>query len=137
MDSGASHHVTANPQNMATEVPLTTQEHVFLGNGQGLPITSIGSASFPSPTQSNTHLLLSNMLLVPTITKNLVSVSRFAKDNHVYFEFHPTFCLVKSQVNNQVLLRGHLGDDGLYSFPNLLSNAGSPHSARGNSLLSS
>lgn len=62
------------------------------------------------------------MLLVPTITKNLVSVSRFAKDNQVYFEFHPSFCVVKSQDNHQVLLRGQLNENGLYLFPSFLSS---------------
>nr|KYP42260.1 Retrovirus-related Pol polyprotein from transposon TNT 1-94 [Cajanus cajan] len=59
------------------------------------------------------------MLHVSYITKNLVSVSKFAHDNQVYFEFHSTHCLVKSQVDHSVLLEGHLTADGLYSFPHL------------------
>jgi hypothetical protein len=63
--------------------------------------------------------VLHNLLHVPSITKNLISVSKFARDNHVFFEFHPNFCLVKSQANIEVLLYGNVGHDGLYEFPHL------------------
>lgn len=43
---------------------------------------------FTSPFHPQTTLKLKNLLLVPSIIKNLVSVSQFAKDNNVYFEFH-------------------------------------------------
>ena len=70
---GATHHVTASPQNLMNEVPTSGNEQVFLGNGQGLPIT--GSTVFNSPFASNVKLTLNNLLHVPHITKNLVSVS--------------------------------------------------------------
>jgi len=53
---------------------------------------------------------------VPTITRNLLSVSKFAKDNLVYFEFHADKCFVKSQESKQVLLEGFLDKSGLYKF---------------------
>ena len=55
------------------------------------------------------------MLLVPSITKNLLSVSRFAKDNNVFFEFHYDACFVKDQDSQAVILTGKV-KDGLYSF---------------------
>ncbi|RDY14856.1 hypothetical protein CR513_00004, partial [Mucuna pruriens] len=64
---------------------------------------------------------LQNLLLVPAVTKNLISASQFARDNSVYFEFHPTFCLFKSQASSGVLLHGTIGSDGLYIFGNILS----------------
>ncbi|BAT82014.1 hypothetical protein VIGAN_03194800 [Vigna angularis var. angularis] len=54
---------------------------------------------------------------VPSVNENFVSVSRFARDNNVYFKFHSTVCFVKSQVDNSVLLCGYLGPDGLSQFP--------------------
>ena len=47
------------------------------------------------------------------ITKNLVSVSKLARDNSFYFEFHPSNCHVKSQATHEVLLQDVLGKDGL------------------------
>ena len=46
-------------------------------------------------------------------------MSQIAKDNSVFFEFHPHLCLVKSQETNKILLQGVVGADGLYSFHNL------------------
>lgn len=67
----------------------------------------------------NVSLSLDQLLHVPSITKNLTSVSKFARNNQVYFEFHSHFCVVKSQVSNEILLQGSIGPDGLYSFPTL------------------
>lgn len=61
-------------------------------------------------------------MLVPNITKNLVSVSKFSRDNGVFFEFHPYHCTVKSQDNSRTLLRGSLGQDGLYTFDGMHSS---------------
>jgi histone deacetylase 1/2 len=90
-----------------------------MGNGQGLTILSNGSSVFTSPNHTQTKLILHNLLHVPAITKNLISVSQFAKDNAVYFEFHPDHCVVKSQVTKEILLQGTVGGDGLYSFSNI------------------
>lgn len=68
-------------------ISLPGTDHVQIGNGQGFAITSLGSMVFPSNLCPNTSLKL-NKLLVLSITKNLISVSQFAKDNCVFFEFH-------------------------------------------------
>ncbi|OIV89049.1 hypothetical protein TanjilG_30824 [Lupinus angustifolius] len=91
-----------------------------MGNGHKAPITCSGNAHFKSPFDSNISMSLYNLLLVPTITKNLLSVSQFAKDNHCFFEFHPNHCLVKSQATKQVLLKGSLTAKGLYAFSSLV-----------------
>jgi histone deacetylase 1/2 len=118
-DSGVSHHLTANFENLAQGKSYLGSSKVHIGNGVGLNISSIGHASFKSKLAPNHNLYLNQLLLVPSITINLLSVSKFALDNNVYFEFHAAHCFVKSQVNNQVLLKGSLGADGLYCFPHL------------------
>ena len=82
----------------------------MVGNGQGMHIKHFHSNIL------NTSFHLKN--LIPGINKNLVSVSKFAKDNNVFFEFHPEFCLVKSQVTKEIILQGRL-KDGLYGFDNI------------------
>lgn len=114
-DSGATHHVTNNPSNLLDSISLSESDIVLLGNGQGLPILSVGSTQFASPNSPHTALTLNNLLSDPDITKNLISVNKFARDSQVYFEFHPKFCLVKSKATSKVLLKGVLGKDGLYS----------------------
>jgi len=113
-DSGATHHVTPDASNLMDVSSFSGSDQMYIGNGQGLTINSISSMSFSSPFSPNTTLTLNNLLHVPSITKNLVSVSQFCKDNNVFFEFHSNICYVKSQDSSKILLRGHLGDDGLY-----------------------
>jgi len=113
-DYGATHHVTPDATNLMDAASFSGSDQMYIGNGQGLSINSIGSMSFSSPFSPNTTLKLNNLLHVPSITKNLVSVSQFCKDNNVFFEFHSNTCYVKSQGSSKILLRGHLGDDGLY-----------------------
>lgn len=47
--------------------------------------------------------------------KNLMSVSQFANDNQVYFEFYPKYCLVRDLLNKEILLQGNV-QNGLYIF---------------------
>ena len=118
-DLGASFHVIGEPHNIHQLGHFEGLDQIFIGNGQGLHINGSGSSSFLSPINSHVCFRLNNLLHVPSITKNLLSVSKFAKDNYVFFEFHPHHCLVKSQGTHETLLQGVVGVDGLYSFPNL------------------
>ena len=96
---------------------------IFIGNGEGLSISSVGSSSFVSPNDS--HITFKLDKHVPSISKNLLSVSQYAKDNSIFFEFHHHLCLVKSQETNKVL-QGVVGADGLYSFHNIKLQDNSP-----------
>jgi histone deacetylase 1/2 len=115
-DSGASHHLTFNPNNLAYRTPYNGHEQVMMGNGQGVSIQSLGQSKFPSPNNPNVHFTLNELLHVPNVSKNLLSVSKFAQDNNVIFELHPYKCFVKSQDSKHVLLEGTVGSDGLYKF---------------------
>ena len=88
-----------------------------IGNGQGMKIKQVGHFVLHS-LASNTSFHLHNLMHIPEIKKNLVSVSKFAKDNNVFFEFHPNVCLVKSQATKEILLQGCI-KDGLYAFQNV------------------
>jgi len=113
-NSEATHHMTNNTNNFSNKTSYHGHDVVKLGNGLGIPITDIGSAHFTLP-HTNTVIHLHQLLHVPTITKNVMSVSKFAKDNDVFSEFHTNQCLVKSQATKQVLFQGKLRD-GLYVF---------------------
>lgn len=77
-----------------TKTDNNGQELVYVGNGTGLSIDSIGHSFIKTPNSK--PLVLQNLLHVPKMTKNLVSVSKFCKDNYVFFEFHLDSCCVKS-----------------------------------------
>lgn len=115
-NSGATNHITADNTNLMQHSRFCGAEQVHMGDGKGLHIQHIGSSTFHSPVFTSKRLSLTQMLHVPHITKNLLSVSRFSKDNNVFFEFHPDACFVKDLTTHDVLLQGYL-KDGLYVFP--------------------
>lgn len=78
----------------------------------------LGQSIIQSPFNSKASLKLNNILYVPHIKKKLISVSELARDNDVYFEFHPSNCFVKSQATHQTLLEGTIDSEGLYTFDN-------------------
>jgi hypothetical protein len=71
LDSGASHHVTADLENLSLHSPYSGSDDVMIGDGTNLPITHTGSSHLSSPTS---FFKLSNVLCVPTMKKNLISV---------------------------------------------------------------
>ena len=64
-----------------------------LGDGSKLPITHIGHIILP--TSRSLHL--KNVLMVPSITKNLISISKFTIENDVIVEFDSTCCYIKDK----------------------------------------
>ncbi|PON39260.1 hypothetical protein PanWU01x14_306510 [Parasponia andersonii] len=90
-DSGATNHLSPDENNLMAKNEFYSTEKIHMGNGAGLLIKHIGQSHFSS--RDKTRLLYLNYLLhVPNITKNLISVSKFAKDNKCFFEFHPSAC---------------------------------------------
>ena len=79
-DSGASHHITNDTNNYNTKTSYTGSEHIKLGNDAGLQIAHLGSTNLSSTSRSSCFVL-NKLLHVPTVTKNLLSVSQFARDN--------------------------------------------------------
>ncbi|KAG8501432.1 hypothetical protein CXB51_003747 [Gossypium anomalum] len=111
-DSGATNHITPDMNNLSTASPYTGMDRVSMGNGASVSIAHIGSSSMMSGSRL---LHLKNILHVPTVCKNLLSVGQFAKGNSVYFEFHPYMCFVKDIQTGTILLVGHI-HKGLYRF---------------------
>ena len=95
LDSAATNHLTLDLNNLTEHIAYIGTDHVHMGNDQGLTIQNIGKSLFSSPFHSEL-LALKSLLHVPMNKKNfLISVSKFAKDNNVYFEFFPKSCFVK------------------------------------------
>lgn len=81
---GGSFHVTSEPLNIKQLQQFERPNHVFIGNGASLSISRVHSSSFLSPYDSRVLFQLKHLLHVPSITKNLLSVSQFAKDNSIF-----------------------------------------------------
>ena len=72
LDSGASHHVTADLNNLSLHSPYNGIDDVMIRDGTGLSITHMGSTTLSSPQSTFT---LSYVFCVPTMKKNLISIS--------------------------------------------------------------
>ena len=83
-DSGATNHITSAEDNLTMKQEFTGSEKVLLGNGMGLQISHIGCSFFSTPDHRKS-LILDQLLHVPQITKNLLSVSKFCADNNAFF----------------------------------------------------
>ena len=76
-----------------------------------MKITRTGYAKLATLTHS--PILLHNILLVPHITKNQLSVSKSLTDNDVYIEFVANFYCIKARKTWNILLKG-IAQKGLY-----------------------
>ncbi|KAL5846267.1 hypothetical protein ACOSQ3_009791 [Xanthoceras sorbifolium] len=77
-------------------------------------ITSdLGVPIIDSHSSPRTPIYLNNILHVPSITKNLVSISQFTKVNNVIAEFNSNVCSIKDKNSRKVMLQGGL-KNGIY-----------------------
>lgn len=78
-----------------------------MGNGVSTQITHSSNALI----QDKRQLYLNDLLRVPQTKKNLISVSQFDRDNDVFFEFYPDYCVVKDILTKKILLQGNAFKD--------------------------
>ena len=104
LDNGASHHTTPDVTAIDTKATYHGSNKLVVGNGSALPITHIGNSYIPTPRP----LQLKNILLVPALKKNLISISQFTLHNNVLVEFDASCCYVKDKVTKDILVQGRL-----------------------------
>ncbi|GMI69275.1 hypothetical protein HRI_000596800 [Hibiscus trionum] len=109
-DSGATSHLTPDAGNIYFPLSYAGSGKVSVADGSTVAISSIGNSSINSSVRP---LVLTNLLHVPSIKKNLLSVSKFTRDNSVSIEFFPDSCVVKDLTTRQQMLRG-FQSEGLY-----------------------
>lgn len=112
--SGASSHVTSNLNCLGDYQPYHGSETLQIGNGEGLLITHLGTSNIDT---DSVNLLLTNVLCVPGITKNLLSISQLLRDNPITVEFNASHCYIKDRHTGQLLLKVKLMDFILYQLP--------------------
>ncbi|KAK6915936.1 hypothetical protein RJ641_018797 [Dillenia turbinata] len=109
-DTGTTNHITPDLSTLQISDEYRGNDTLHVGNGQGLQIANTGMTSIPS---AGGKLALKFVLHVPKIVKNLLSVQKFTSDNNCFFEFYPTYFLVKDRYTKKVLLHD-LNENGLY-----------------------
>jgi hypothetical protein len=84
---------------------------ITLGDGSTIPFFYVGQAQIPSHTKP---LLLRDVLVTPTIIKNLLSVRQFTRDNFVSVEFDPFGLSLKDYLTKDKIAHFNSSSD-LYS----------------------
>jgi hypothetical protein len=106
-DTGDTHHVTSDLNNLSLSEAYDGPDEIQVGNGTRLAIQNTGISNL-SP-----QFILCHVLHVPKITKNLLSVQKFTTDNNVSMEFHPSCFFVKDRMSRKILHRSS-SRNGLY-----------------------
>ncbi|KAK0599182.1 hypothetical protein LWI29_003021 [Acer saccharum] len=113
LDTGASHHMTSDLQNLSLHSEYGGTENIMVGDGKTIPITHTGFTSLNTPT---TSFSLNHVLCSPHISQNIVSVSKFCTHNNTSIEFFPNYFIVKDLTTGASLVRGqNMGN--LYVWP--------------------
>jgi len=102
VDIGASHHMTSDLAHLNQVSPFEGSENIKIGNGQGLPIQHTGSAIIKTPYHS---IIMTNVLHVPSLAVNLMSVKQLCKDNRCWFVCDDTNFFVQDKVTREILYR--------------------------------
>ncbi|KAJ9556983.1 hypothetical protein OSB04_011597 [Centaurea solstitialis] len=102
-DTGANHHATPDLSSIVNSEAYFSNNSLLVGDGSSIPIFHIGSSKLYSP---NKTFNLSNILNVPELKQNLLSVQKFCVDNDVLFEFHSSYFVVKDESTRTILLMG-------------------------------
>ncbi|XP_010252418.1 PREDICTED: uncharacterized protein LOC104593993 [Nelumbo nucifera] len=119
-NSGATNHMTSDLGNLSLHDEYHGTYHILVGNGTGLDTSHIGSSVLNTDSGS---IVLNNILRVTNISKNLLSVNQFCKDNNATFIFDATGFSVKDKATRKILIQGPI-KGGLYQLKtNCISTA--------------
>ncbi|KAJ9556373.1 hypothetical protein OSB04_010987 [Centaurea solstitialis] len=102
-DSGASFHATNDLNNLSIHAPYDGTEELVIGDGSCLQISHIGSLILYT---SNTPLILKNVLYVPSLSRNIISISRLCIDNNFLIEFYSFVFVIKDLATKLPLFTG-------------------------------
>jgi hypothetical protein len=102
MDSGGTSHMASDAGILLSHSLPPFSSHVTVGNNVSLPISSTSHTTLPL---SSHPFALNNVLIVPDIIKNLLSVRKFSTDNNVSMEFDPFGFSLKDLHTRRVITR--------------------------------
>ncbi|CAM8942004.1 unnamed protein product [Rhodiola kirilowii] len=106
LDSGATDHITPYSSLLSGITLLSDPQHVLMPNGDKVVVKFTGNCAL------NEHLVLKNVLLIPEIRFNLISVAKLVTDSGSSVAFTNNGCVVQDQKGQTVATGEPL--NGLY-----------------------
>jgi hypothetical protein len=93
---------------------LSTPHYIIVGNGASMPVTVSGCTFLHTP--SGYSFILNDVLHVPKLVHNILSVRKFTRDNFCSIEFDPFGFFEKDLRTKTVIFRYNSFGD-LYTMP--------------------
>ena len=122
LDSGATHHMTADLSNLNMAAPYPSSETVTGASGEGLNIAHIGNSNLPTP---HYNFRLNSVLHVPRLSQSLLSMHQLCKDNHCRCIIDELSISIQDKVTEKTLFHG-LSNNAVYPIPIFPSTTVSP-----------
>ena len=110
VDCGATHHITNDIANMAIHHPYTGPDSLFMGNNSSLNISH-------SRTLLIKYLSLSNVMCVPSMKHQIISVSQLTKQTNSAILFLPHFFMWRTYRLAKQLIKAHVSMDFIDGLP--------------------
>ena len=101
-DTGATSHMSSSSGNVPSSSLRPSFSSITVGNGAKLPVTHQAHTFIPTATSS---LQLNDVLVSPSLIKNLISVRRLTRDNNVSIEFDPSGFSIMDLPTRKEMLR--------------------------------
>lgn len=101
-DSRSTSHITTTSQNMQQPCLFTGNECILTANRSPLPISNHGKSVVCSSKYRK--FILEDLLIVPTTSKNLLSVNKFCSNNDVHIVFDSQRVQVCDPATKEVLM---------------------------------
>ncbi|RVW64179.1 hypothetical protein CK203_046335 [Vitis vinifera] len=118
IDSGATDHMTHSPNIFSTYFPCSSSRKIATVDGSLTTVAGIGDVKI-SPS-----LMLKNVLHVPRLTTNLISIQKLTQDLHCNVVFYHSHCVFQDEDSGRMI--GHARErDGLYYLKAPISNKSS------------
>ena len=112
IDSGATDHMTCDPHIFTSFSSNCSKSVIINANGVSSPIEGISTISLSS------SLSIPDVLFVPTLNCNLISVSKLTKSHSCVALFYPTHCLFQNIHSKEKISSGR-ESEGLYYLENV------------------
>jgi hypothetical protein len=98
-DTGASSHMTSDAGIISHTSSQHLPTHIIVGNGNLIHVTSTGTTHLPY------NLSLHNVLVSPSLMKDLIYVRQFTTDNNCCVEFDHFGCSVKDLPTRREIIK--------------------------------
>ncbi|OMO62605.1 Integrase, catalytic core [Corchorus capsularis] len=107
-DTGATSHMTSDLGKLSIATSYDGPEKVMVGNGASIDISHSGSIVLKVDDK---QIVLDNVLVVPDIKKNLISISQLTTDNPFNVEFSDIGFQIRDRRTGEVIATGKRVDD--------------------------